>query len=136
MFTLLGIPRGKVSSCSETSKSTDQVSSGAGSNSAGVLLCSGPQLTKQSTATVCLVGTVTLFICHSSKTQAFFNLTLHKLHQFTNTLHIHIHQSKTHNVNNCSLASSLSFIPDHLFYDIVTNDWLLYLVPCNQHWHC
>ena len=66
MFTLLGIPRGKVSSCSETSKSTDQVSSGAGSNSAGVLLCSGPQLTKQSTATVCLVGTVRLFIYHSS----------------------------------------------------------------------
>ena len=45
MFTLLGIPRGKVSSCSETSKSTGQASSGVGSNSAGVILSSGPQLT-------------------------------------------------------------------------------------------
>ena len=135
MFTLLGIPRGKVSSCSETSNSTGQVSSGVGSNSAGVLLSSGQQLTQHSTATVCPAGTVRLFIYHSSKTQVFFNLTLHKLHHFTNTLHIHIHLSKTHNVNNCSLAPSLSTIPDHLFYNIITNNWVLYLVPCNQHWY-
>ena len=133
MFTLLGIPFGKVSSCSETSNSTGQVSSGVGSNSAGVLLSSEQQLTPHSTATVCLAGTVRLFIYNSSKTQAFFNLILHKLHLCTNTLHIHIHQSKTHNVNDCYLASSLPLIPDHLFYNIVTmNDWVHQLVPCSQ----
>ena len=62
MFTLWGDPRGKVSSCSETSKSAGYVASRFGSNSTGVLLSSGPQSTRHGTITDCPCGTVMLFL--------------------------------------------------------------------------